>query len=178
MTCWLKGIYKPSEILYTKGTKGRCEPMKLRVERCDGDGEVVIYCDGENDTVRRVRAAVERILSEEGETVLTLGDTEYYVPKRDLIFFETDDGKVTAHTRDRMYYTGMTLQSLEKTLPHCFVRASKSCIVNVYAVCALSKNITGIGEVLFRGTDKKVYVSRGYYKDLKQKLYELRALEK
>lgn len=151
--------------------------MKLRIEEREGDEEVVVYCKTRSERIRRIELAVERILSEEGEMVLTLGDTEFYVPKKELLFFETADGKVAAHTRGNMYYTGLTLQNLEETLPHNFIRASKSCIVNAGQVCALSKNVTGQGEVLFRDTSKKAFVSRGYYKDLKQKVYELHRLD-
>jgi DNA-binding LytR/AlgR family response regulator len=173
------GIYKNRKKVYNH-TVIKIEgghPMKLRIEECDGEEEVVVYCKSKSERIRRIEIAVERILSEDGEMVLTLGDTEFYVPKKELLFFETADGKVTAHTRENMYYTGLTLQNLEETLPHNFIRVSKSCIVNASRVCALSKNVTGQGEVLFRDTSKRAFVSRGYYKDLKQKVYELHQLD-
>ena len=151
--------------------------MRLRIEPCDGEEEVVIYCHSETHQVQRIAHTVERLLAEDGELVLTFGETEFYVPKKEILFFETSGGKLTAHTVQKMYYVGSTLQALEQSLPHVFVRASKSCIVNASWVCALSKNITGMGEVLFKRSDKKVFVSRGYYRTLKQKIYELHELE-
>ena len=109
--------------------------------------------------------------------VLTLGDTEHYVSKKDILFFETYDGRIAAHTSENMFCYSGTLQGVEKLLPHSFVRASKSCIVNAAEICALSKNFTGLGEVLFRKSTKKAFVSRGYYKELKQRVYELHELE-
>ena len=151
--------------------------MRLRIEERDGDEEVVVYCRKRNERVRRIESAVERILSEDGELVLTLGDTEHYVPKKEILFFETSDGRIAAHTRENMFCYSGTLQGVEKLLPHSFVRASKSCIVNAAEICALSKNFTGLGEVLFRRSEKKAFVSRSCYKDLKKKVYELHELE-
>lgn len=151
--------------------------MKIRTEERDGDNEIVIYCRERSKRIRQIEYLLEQILSEDGELVLTLGDTEHYVPKKEILFFETMDGKIAAHTREKMLYTTGTLQGVEKSLPHSFVRASKSCIVNAAEVCALSKNFTGIGEVLFRRCEKKAFVSRSCYKDLKKKVYELHELE-
>lgn len=151
--------------------------MKLRIEERGGDEEVVIFCNSKNEKVKRIESAVERILSEDRKMVLTLGDTEHYVSKKDILFFETYDGRIAAHTRENMFCYSGTLQSVEKLLPHSFVRASKSCIVNAAEICALSKNFTGLGEVLFRRSEKKAFVSRGYYKELKQRVYELHELE-
>jgi DNA-binding LytR/AlgR family response regulator len=53
---------------------------------------------------------------------------------------------------------------------------SKSCIVNVAEICAISHALTGNGEILFKESSKRVYVSRGYYKALKEKIYEIKGL--
>ena len=151
--------------------------MKLKTEEGSGDDEIVIYCREKTDDIRKIELSIERILSEQGEIVATLGDTEYYISKKDILFFETYDGRIAVHTSENMYYTAGTLASLEATLPSSFVRASKSCIVNAAKVCAMSKNITGLGEILFRNTGKKTFVSRGYYKELKQKVYDTHKLE-
>ena len=152
--------------------------MRLRVEERDGEDEIVIYCRERSKRVRRIERLLEQIVSEDRELVLTVGETEYYVPQREILFFETDGGRISAHTRDRMLRASGTLSSIEKSLPYSFARASKSCIVNVAEVCALSKNFTGLGEVLFKNSDKRVYVSRGYYRELKQKIYELHRLDR
>ena len=151
--------------------------MKLRIEEAVGEEEIVIYCKERSERLARLQWAIESIILRDGEMVLTLNGNEHYVSKREILFFETDGGRITAHTRERMLYASGTLRSIEQTLPHCFVRASKSCIVNAAEVCALSKNFTGLGEVLFRNSAKKVYVSRGYYRELKQKIYELHELD-
>lgn len=150
--------------------------MKLRIEERDGEDEVVIFCKQKSERIKHLTLAVERVLAEDGKVVLTLGENEYYVSKKEILFFETAEGKITAHTRDGMYYSAGTLQSIERTLPYSFVRASKSCIVNAAEICALSKNFTGMGEVLFKRSSKRVFVSRSCYKELKERVYDIHDL--
>lgn len=150
--------------------------MKLRVEYIPDDEpeELVLHTHRNSDRGLQVLRSLEHVLDTETEMILTLGDTEYYVPRRSILFFETVDGKVTAHTAKHMYYTSHKLYELESLMPSSFVRVSKSCILNAAAISALSHNLTGDGRVAFRGTDKIVYVSRSYYKILKEKIYDMR----
>ena len=151
--------------------------MRFRTEIREGEGEqVVIICSERNEKIRHLEKVIENALGGDAEMILTLGDTEYFVPKREILFFETSDGKLTAHTRSRMYYAPYTLFGLERVRPDGFMRVSKSCIVNATEIAAISHTLTGNGEVLFRDTDKKVYVSRGYYKALKEKIYDMKGL--
>ena len=61
-------------------------------------------------------------------------------------------------------------------LPRNFMRVSKSAILNLNLVYSVEKNITASSLVRFMGTDKIVYVSRIYYKAMKQRLDERRRL--
>ncbi|MBP3348459.1 MAG: LytTR family transcriptional regulator DNA-binding domain-containing protein [Clostridia bacterium] len=149
--------------------------MKLRTEICNVDEtEIVIRCNQRDQSVKRLEAALASILPQSNEMILTLNDTEYFVPKKSILFFETDDGKVTAHTAKAMYYTSYKLYELEEMMSVTFVRVSKSCIVNIDQVSALKHNQIGASEVFFKSCDKKVYASRGYYKALKDMIYEMR----
>ena len=150
--------------------------MRLRVEISPetAEEEVVIRCRERDARTVSLERAVESIIGCSTDMMLTLGDTEYYIPKKELLFFETYDGKVTAHTADRMLYTSYKLFELESIMPKSFVRVSKSCIVNIDAIGAIAKNLTGASRVMFRGTEKAVYVSRSYYKVLKEKIEALR----
>lgn len=152
--------------------------MKLRVELIDenDEQEIIVRCHARDAKIQLLERVAETLLEADAEMVLTLGDTEYYIPKRDILFFETAGSKIVAHTADKMYYTTHRLLELESMMPPSFVRASKSCIINANAVSALSHNLTGASLVAFRGTDKVVYVSRAYYKILKEKIHELRFL--
>lgn len=149
--------------------------MKLKTEISDiGETEIIIRCNERTEKIKRIEAMLESVIQQGDDMVLTLGETEYYVSKKEILFFETEDGKVAAHTLNGMYYTDYKLYELEKNMPEAFVRISKSCIININKISAIQRNITGASEVRFNNTDKKVYASRAYYKILKDKLYEVR----
>lgn len=149
--------------------------MKIRIEIAeDAPEEIVIRCRERTDEVGRIESLVENLLRGGSELVLSIGSREYYVQKSEILFFETYDGKVCAHTGDRMYQTGYKLFELEEILPAYFVRISKSVIANVRLISSLSRELTGNGEITFKGCDKATYFSRGYYKILKDKIEEVR----
>lgn len=150
--------------------------MKLRVEivEDDADEEIILRCNSKTESIGLIERALEELLDADAEMAVTLGDTEYYLSKREVLFFETYDGRVTVHTAQSMYYTRYKLFELETLMPPSFVRVSKSCILNAAKVSSLSHNLTGASRATFYGTDKIVYVSRSYYKLLKEKIYELR----
>ncbi|MBR6806981.1 MAG: LytTR family transcriptional regulator [Clostridia bacterium] len=136
--------------------------------------EVIIRCRSRSDKIRLLESAIENALAGDSELVLFIRDSEYYVPKGDILFFETDDGKVKAHTSDRIYTSEHKLFELEEMMPRYFVRVSKSCIVNVKKIESITRNPLGASEVRLRGCEKKVYASRSYYKILKDKINEVR----
>lgn len=136
--------------------------------------EILIRCRSRSDKIRQIEAAIENILAEERELVLYIRDTEYYIPKGDILFFETEDGRVKAHTADRIFTSENKLFELEEMMPEYFVRVSKSCILNVMKVESVTRNPIGASEIRLRDSEKKVYVSRSYYKILKDKINNLR----
>ena len=147
--------------------------FKVRVEidpECDE--EIIIRCRNMSDEIMRIESLVSNVDSSEME--LELGNKLYFVKTEQILFFETDGSKTAAHTVDRMYYTDLKLYELEERLPKSFLRISKSCIINTRAVSSIHKEITGICEAFFRDTVKKVYVSRGYYKQFREKINETR----
>lgn len=149
--------------------------MKIRIEIAEDESEeIVIRCRERTDEIKRIESVVEHLIKGGSELALTIGSREYYVPKSEILFFETYDGKVCAHTKDRMYQTGYKLFELEELLPVYFVRISKSVIANVRLISSLSRELTGNGEITFKGCDKVTYFSRGYYKILKDKIEEVR----
>ena len=80
--------------------------MKLRIDivPANEEEEIIIRTHEKSDKIRLIERALSGSL-DSAEMILTLGDTEYYVPKDEILFFETSDNKVAAHTKDRMYYT-------------------------------------------------------------------------
>ena len=153
--------------------------MKLYTEVLpQGAEEIVIRCRQRDEKIRLLESIIENVLSENAELTLSDGETEYFVPKSEILFFETaGGGRVAAHTAKRIYYTTYRLFELEQIMAPTFLRISKSCVVNCHAICAIRKNLTGASEVMFKNCDKKVYLSRSYYHLLRDKLSEVRGLK-
>ena len=99
---------------------------------------------------------------------------EYYLSPESVLFFETSGNIINAHTQSDLYQVKNRLYELEEILPHSFIRVSKSTILNVSHIYSLEKNITSSSIVRFNGSHKQVYVSRNYYKVLKQRIDETR----
>ena len=147
--------------------------MKIRTEIAETE-EVVIRCRERNDKIRSLESAIEEALRGENEIVLTSGGTDYFIPKISILFFESSEGKVYAHTRDKVYVAPYKLFELENLMPPSFVRVSKSVIANVAEISYLHREIVGNGELGFRTCDKKVWFSRAYFKLLQYKMEEMR----
>ncbi|MFQ9514633.1 MAG: LytTR family DNA-binding domain-containing protein [Eubacterium sp.] len=150
--------------------------MKITVEineNCIED-EVVIRCHEVNDMVNRIQRAVSDITKKETKIRLIKGNKEYYISIDDILFFESDDSIICAHTISDIFVTKYKLYELEQILPWHFSRISKSAILNVKKVYSITKNITASSVIEFKETPKQVYVSRAYYKPLMSKIEEMR----
>ncbi len=150
--------------------------MKITVEideNCIED-EIVIRCQKLNDTVNRIQKAVSDITNKDTKIRLLKGNKEYYISIDDILFFESDDNSICAHTVSDLFVTKYKLYELEQILSWYFSRISKSAILNIKKIYAITKNITSFSIVEFKETPKQVYVSRAYYKPLMSKIEEMR----
>ena len=151
--------------------------MKLRIEISPEESEeIVIRCHERTENVKKLESVIENLINADAECVLYIGETDYFVPYKKILFFEASEGKIYAHTKDKMLVCNSTLSKLEDILPYYFVRSSKSCIINAMQVSAIAHNITGPSKVFFNGTQKIIYASRAYYKFLKDKILSLRGI--
>ena len=151
--------------------------MKLKIEISNSaEEEIVIRCNEQNERINRIARVIQNLINEDAEMVLTLGETQYFVPYKKILFFEMQNGKITAHTKDKMFYSEGTLTNLEKNLPTYFVRGGKSCIINAQQVSGLAHNLTGPSKVYFNNCDKIAFTSRAYYNFLIDKIYIIRGL--
>lgn len=149
--------------------------MKIRIEINEDveEDEVIIRCREFNKSVQQIQNFVLELST---QTSLTFYKnlTEYFLPLDSILFFETSDKAIDAHTIDDVYQIKNKLYELEEILPNNFVRVSKSTILNVSHIYAIERNLTASSVVRFNHTHKQVYVSRGYYKALRQRLFERR----
>lgn len=150
--------------------------MKIRIEvdREIQEDEVIIRCKQLNDDVTNIQKALTDILSKKAQIIFYKNNSEYYIPLSEILFFETEESSISAHTIDNIYQVKYKLYELEDILPNNFMRVSKSTILNIDYIYSITKNLTSSSIVEFQNTHKKVYVSRHYYKLLKFKLLEKR----
>ncbi len=153
---------------------GRCDSLRIRIEISDDEEEIVIKCHERGDRINEIERAVQGVLRGGGELLLYINGTEYYVPKGEILFFESEGDRIYAHAAAKRYVTSYKLFELEDIMPSYFVRISKSTIANIKLITSLRREVTGNGEITFKGCDKKAYFSRGYYKRLKEKIQEVR----
>mgnify|MGYP002764112446 FL=1 len=148
--------------------------IKIEIDESLSEDEVLIRCRGLTEQVTEIQKAVSEVVNTSQRFVFYRGNTEYYLALDEILFFETDGDGINAHTRDNIYQTKYKLYELEDLLPGCFMRISKSSIVNTNHIYSISRNLTASSVVAFAGTHKQVYVSRYYYKPLVNKLEEKR----
>jgi DNA-binding LytR/AlgR family response regulator len=152
------------------------ENMRIRIEVDNKieENEVIIRCNELNEDVKNIQSALDEILSQNKKITFYRGDTEYYLSLEEILFFETEESSICAHSIDNIYNVRYKLYELEEFLPGYFMRVSKSTIINTNHIYSITRSISASSKVEFQNTHKQVYVSRYYYKPLKIKLLEKR----
>ena len=106
--------------------------MKVKIEIGPDweEAEVLIRCAEISEKILNVQKMLSDFGSDTKSLVLSKGETEYFVPLEQILFFETEGKNVIAHTAEKMYEAQYRLYELEEILPRYFMRISKSAIVN------------------------------------------------
>ena len=148
------------------------EGLKLRIEVVDEvlEDEVIIRCGSIDENVRKLQAFVKSL--SQPKLTFYKGTQEYYLPLEQVLFFETENEQIFAHTGKDAFLVKYKLYELEDILPRSFVRVAKGTIVNTSRIFALNRNIASSSQINFSGTEKHIYVSRHYFKSLKEKMRE------
>ena len=150
--------------------------MKIRIEIADNlkEEEIIIRSAGLTEKVQKIQRAITDVIAMEQKLSFYKDETSYYLSLEEILFFETEGNEIQAHTKSNIYGTKYRLYELEEMLPGFFMRVSKSTILNTKQVYAMTKSLTGTCIVEFQDTHKQTYVSRHYYKPLKNRLEEKR----
>lgn len=139
---------------------------------------IVIKCQKLDERIVKLQSLLSEHIDSDRDILLHKEGKEYYMPLEKLLFFETENRQIWAHTSDEMYETDYKLYELEEMLPGSFMRVSKSTIINLNHIYSITKNITAASVVEFKGSCKRVYVSRNYYKALIERLDEKRKVRR
>lgn len=140
--------------------------IKINIENDISEDEIIVRCRGITDEILYLQRLISENISQPQYLTLRKKETEYFIRMEDILFFETDSSVVYAHTRENLYETVYKLYELEQLLPCCFMRISKSAIVNMNEIFSIKRNLTASSVIEFHNTPKQVYVSRQYYKAL------------
>ena len=146
--------------------------MKVRIEIADDltESEIIIRCREIDEEIGRLQRTISETASARQQMLCYQNEKEFYLPLQKILFFETSENRIEAHTAEDVFTVRHRLYELEEFLPSYFLRVSKSTILNSKEVYSITKRLTASSLVQFRGTHKKVYVSRNYYKALKTML--------
>ncbi|MCR5629460.1 MULTISPECIES: LytTR family DNA-binding domain-containing protein [Eubacterium] len=150
--------------------------MKITIEideNCIED-EVIIRCREVNESISKLNKMIADVSKKDRKLTLYKQEKEFYIEVSEILFFESESDGVRAHTKDDVFIAKYKLYELENILPSEFCRISKSTIVNAMKIYAITRNITASSLVEFENTNKKVYASRSYYKNLKEIMNEKR----
>jgi len=100
--------------------------MKVRIEIDEKltEDEVLIRCSRLDEKAQKVYETLQEITKETKRIIFYKGNTEFYFPLENILFFETTDNCVSAHTVDSIYQTEYRLYELEEMLPGFFMRVS------------------------------------------------------
>ncbi|MFC6176658.1 LytTR family DNA-binding domain-containing protein [Companilactobacillus huachuanensis] len=143
--------------------------IKLDISPDYQEKEIVIKAAQKDDEVQQILDGLKDIEERFNHLNGYLDETVYSLAIKDILFFETNDRNVYAHTTNNAFLTHYRLYELEENLPDNFLRVSKSTILNVDEILSLSRSVTG-NLVQFKNTYKQIYVSRRFLHDLKDKL--------
>ena len=146
--------------------------MKLRIELIDesAEDEVVIRCSRVDGNVQKLQEFIKSLSTP--KMTFYKNQEEFYLPLEDILFFETNGEQVFAHTANEAFKVKHRLYELEEILPKPFTRIAKGTIVNTKQIYAINRNLTSSSKISFNNTHKHIYVSRHYFKTLKEKMGE------
>ncbi len=150
--------------------------MKIRIEVDNEikENEVIIRCGELSEEVKKIQSLLGDMAAADRGMTFYRGETEYYLSLEEILFFETEENGICAHTIDNIYNVKYKLYELEELLPGYFMRVSKSTILNTNHIYSITRSLTSSSKVEFQNTHKQIYVSRYYYKPLQIKLLEKR----
>lgn len=148
--------------------------IKLEIDPDTKEAEVIIKANKITPEIERIYRNLQDESSHPDQIPGVKNDKVYYLDLNQILFFETTDKQVMAHTLNHSYAVKYKLYELENLLGGQFMRISKSTILNLDQIYALTRSISNC-QIQFHHSYKTVYVSRRYYRDLKEKLNERRA---
>ena len=148
--------------------------MKIQIDIDEAvmEEEIIIRCKSLTPEITELQNIILEGMEKKKSFVFYKGEARVYFPLKEILFFETDQDGICAHTVDDSYQIKYRLYELEELLPRYFMRVSKSTILNTKKIFSIDRNLYASSSVVFRNTHKQVFVSRHYYKPLIEQMEE------
>jgi DNA-binding LytR/AlgR family response regulator len=143
--------------------------VKIRVENIpEGtEPELIIRCNEMDDSLLQLITAIQstakRLIADDKAKI-------HIINPNNVFYFEAVDNKVFIYCRETVHEIKKKLYQIEEEYENSdFFRASKSVILNLSKIEALSPALNGRFEALLQNGEK-VIISRQYVSELKKKL--------
>ena len=89
--------------------------MKIRIEVDENiqDDEVIIRCANLNEDIQNLQSAIKDALSKKNRIIFYKDNTQFYISLDEILFFETEETSISAHTLNNVYEVKYKLYELE-----------------------------------------------------------------
>ena len=134
------------------------------------EDEIIIIHNAKSDLINSLQIFLLNESIKSSPLKLYKGDTEYFIKINHILFFETYDNSVFAHTDADAYKSDYRLYELEEILNNDFIRISKSTIVNLNYIASIKRNFGSSSTINFFKSLKEVEASRKYLPILKEEI--------
>ena len=115
--------------------------MKIRIELDDSlqEQEIIIRAPELTPEISQLQRLIGDATKATKSLEFYKGDTRVYISTEEVLFFETDEKGISAHTGADSYEIRYKLYELEEMLPSYFMRVSKSTILNIKEIFTIDR---------------------------------------
>ena len=149
--------------------------IRVKIDPTREEPLVVIHAAETSELVENLIYAVERYIDNEyPQIVAEDGDSVTMLNQWDIVRVFIENRKLVIKTESAEYRSRSTLQDLDEILdPDCFVRISRSEIINLKKAAGFDFSVAGTIKVLFED-GSETWVARRYVSAIRDVLNHLR----
>lgn len=142
--------------------------MKITIEtpQPGAEEEIIVRC---HNISPELLSVLNTLKTSDNMLIANLGKDIHRVDPVDIFYIETVDKKTFIYCKHEVYESKQKLYELEELGLRNFYRVSKSVIVNLRKIKALSPSLSGRVEVILTNGER-VIIARPYVSELKKNL--------
>lgn len=142
--------------------------MKIRFEQTTNkDLEIIVKGDINDNSTVQILSVLNNI-SDFGKIIVLNENESFVYDVSEIVFFETESGKIYAQTLDDRYEVKEKLYELvERFSNKGFIQINKGTIVNIDYVKSISAEFSGNYSLKLKKTNKTLTISRKYFSSFK-----------